>query len=422
MGYDIDPHCSVCDSAFDTVRHRGLLCCNIEDQVMANIGPEILNKVIDDSNMLATNRLMFPKPVVVSKPVETTTCYFVNMGPDDYFVPADGEVFSDGSCLHPRHGPLSRAGYAAVQVDSDGNIIKDLYGCVGRNLPQTPLGSEFAGLSAALDNSLGCTLVMDCQAVISSWRLGFGSAMVRGTSFDHWWKTLLNRHIVPTSRIDKVIKVKAHRHRNQVGDDPAELVRYHGNALADKLAKEGAAFQPSDPIEVQEYLVLHKEVTVVARHLVKTLTDDRVGHLVGISSCTRTTRHKRKRHFNTNGHDFVWRYTTWVCSVCLKRTNDPILGSSLKPCPGRSKIAACCESELNHKMWVAHMVGGGELFYCSVCYAFAETVPRALRWPCKGPPPSSYKAKGFGRIAKSRIRKSWHPNLMHRLLAPVRIN
>ena len=103
--------------------------------------------------LLATNRLLFPKPVVASKPVVNTTCYFVNMGPNDFFDPVDGEVFSDGSCLRPRHEPISRAGYAAVQVNDNGDIVKGLYDCVGRNLPQTPLGSEFAGLSASFDKS-----------------------------------------------------------------------------------------------------------------------------------------------------------------------------------------------------------------------------------------------------------------------------
>ena len=94
---------------------------------------------------------------------------YINMGPGDLFDPADGGVYGDGSCLNPASKWLARAGYAAVQVNQEGDVIRGLFGNVPSAFPQTSLAAEFVAFAnAATHASVGCEYVGDCQAVLSS--------------------------------------------------------------------------------------------------------------------------------------------------------------------------------------------------------------------------------------------------------------
>ena len=102
---------------------------------------------------------------------------FIIFGHGDHFVPSKGEVFGDGSCTHPSDPPLSRAGFAVCQVNSDADLISAIFGCIPRNLPQDSLTAEHTALSVALDNSNQAVYKGDCSNVLSSFHAGFGAAM-----------------------------------------------------------------------------------------------------------------------------------------------------------------------------------------------------------------------------------------------------
>ena len=228
-----------------------------------------------------------------------------------------------------------------MQVDDSGEIIKGVFGALGGSYPQTPLGSEYAGMSVAYDNAKGCDLVMDCQAVINGWRKGFGEAMVAGSPFDHWWKTVFARHHLPDRRIKQIVKVKAHRSLAQVPDCPIELHRFKGNAKVDEYAKLGAETHPVDQEEADEYIMRYKDVKKVAKHVVSTLALRPPGHIDIKKTGKKCRRRARLGSTHSKAHDFVWCQKTWVCAKCLDCSRCPIFVNSSSPsCAGLSVMSS----------------------------------------------------------------------------------
>eukprot|EP00972_Heterocapsa_arctica_P098323 14509558-Heterocapsa_arctica.AAC.1 len=43
------------------------------------------------------------------------------------FKPSEGPVYTDGSCFEGNWGNAARAGFSAVQIDDEGNLIKAIY-------------------------------------------------------------------------------------------------------------------------------------------------------------------------------------------------------------------------------------------------------------------------------------------------------
>ena len=424
MGYSsVDPACQKCGNAFDTVSHRCFLCVEQETKLMQTVDPNVINRIFGDNKALLTARLLFPKPIVKCLPVDKTYLEFVNLGPDDFFTPDGGEVFADGSCLWPKHPELARAGFSVVQVDDAGEVIKAVYGALGRSYPQSPLAAEYAGMSVAHDNSAQCDLVMDCAAVISLWRRGFGAAMQSGTAFDHWWKEVAARHRDPGDRIKAIHKVKAHQSIGCVPDNPVDIRRFYGNDHADRLAKLGADLQPVDQEECNLFLQNFNDIMVTAKFMVDQLCADPPGHF---QACKVGKKDRHKRGTRTGlsslrSHDFHWVNTSWTCAKCLMRTKSPLELNAVSPCPGASVMMPIFNACLGHRIWRSPIQGGGHVYFCSICWCHAECFPKRLKQKCQGPPCTKFKAKGFGRIAKARIVALWHPNGKRRIYPPVRI-
>ena len=205
-------------------------------------------------------------------------------------------------------------------------------------------------------------------------------------------------------------------------DCPVELKRFRGNERADQYAKLGADTHPVDQLEIDNYLLCHKDVKRTARHVVQTLSAAPPGHIDFRKTGRLTKRTTRRGMAHSKLHDFVWCRKVWTCTKCLMRCKNPTLVNSSSPhCESRSVMSVILSPSLKHRLWVSKIQGGGEVFYCSVCWCHAESYPRGLELLCKGPPDNHFKAKGFGRIAKSRVGASIHPNGKHRLYPPVRI-
>ena len=214
------------------------------------------------------------------------------------------------------------------------------------------------------------------------------------------------------------MKVKAHRSLAQVPDCLIELHRFKVNAKVDEYAKLGAETNPVDQEEADEY----KDVKKVAKHVVSTLALRPPGHIDIKKTSKKCVRRARLGSTHSKAHDFVWCQKTWVCVKCLVRSRCPILVNSFSPsCPGLSVMSSIFNPVLKHRIWVSRIQGGGEVFYCSICWCHAECFRRGLKYVCKGPPDNQFKAKGFGRISRSRIKASMHPNGKHRLHPPVRV-
>ena len=110
-----------------------------------------------------------------------------------------------------------------------------------------------------------------------------------------------------------------------------------------------------------------------------------------------------------DSHDLVWYRDAWTCCKCLTKIRP---SSSLKQfnstCSGSSLLDEVLSNQSGHDLQFALVEGGGVVYFCSTCFAIAETVPRKLSKPCSrvlGP---------FGPTAKSRIRRGLHPGDVHR--------
>eukprot|EP00973_Karenia_brevis_P085681 11885605-Karenia_brevis.AAC.1 len=91
----------------------------------------------------------------------------------DTFRVHDGEIWLDGSCADPSDIFLARAGWSAVQLDPNGNLVKAVYGNVPGHIQQSAVNGEHMALKMG---AVRCedknTFYVDCQAVISNHRKG----------------------------------------------------------------------------------------------------------------------------------------------------------------------------------------------------------------------------------------------------------
>ena len=180
MGYDVDPVCPRCLAAPDTLYHRCFTCVHVESSAVEVLGNRLFQKILaQGKDSLMANRGMVPFPYLEDVPATTTSVSFIGFDPSDPsqgFTPELGDVFLDGSCLSPSVLELSRAGWGACQIDSQGQIVKAAYGLVPHPWPQTSLAGEVCSLVAALQLSHGCRAVSDCAEVVRSWQIGFPNA------------------------------------------------------------------------------------------------------------------------------------------------------------------------------------------------------------------------------------------------------
>ena len=86
------------------------------------------------------------------------------------FKECDGDVFCDGSCFFSTHSRLAAAGWACVQVDSEGNLLKAMYGCVPAHIEQTAVNAKHCALvCAASAIETRAQIACDCAAVVNGW-------------------------------------------------------------------------------------------------------------------------------------------------------------------------------------------------------------------------------------------------------------
>ena len=91
-----------------------------------------------------------------------------------FFEERHGDIYCDGSCFFPTHPKLAAAGWACVQVDCEGNLIKALYGCVPAHIEQSAVNAEHCALvcaASAIEST--ATIACDCAAVVDGWRCGY---------------------------------------------------------------------------------------------------------------------------------------------------------------------------------------------------------------------------------------------------------
>ena len=219
------------------------------------------------------------------------------------------------------------------------------------------------------------------------------------------FKSLLLALPNPSNNIICISKTKAHRNKDLVEDD--DLYEFLGNEKADELAKMGAALHVAEECDVKALKIAEKEVRAVACHVAQVLSDPK---WIEESKAKRLAQGERlKIPLRKDRHDLMWCNGAWTCCKCHTRIRQ---SSSHKQfvsvCSSASVLDEMLGAQTGHKLRYALIEGGGVVYHCGVCFAFAESVPRKLAKAC------TFEMGPYGRIAKSRINKGLHPGDVHR--------
>ena len=406
VGYSINPACPACGNAHDSVYHRCFSCPAIESRAKATVGISFFNDIIERGSLsLAGCRALGPCSPMVAKPSQCTLFGSIGMDVNQVLSPDNGPVYGDGSCFQSNLGPFSRSGWAFVQVDPAGNVLRAMYGCVPAAIPQTSLAGEHFAFWAAFENSLRCVYVGDCQHVLSAFRGGFASILASKSPHADLCKSAISRCESTSSRFVEVKKVKAHKSLDATIQAGESLSDYYGNFHADRLAKEGASFHTSVDQEVVSFKRLCKTVTELALHMIdcaEGLRADRVarfGKLERLPSGFTPLVNSN----NANPHKFIWNGKMWCCTDCLLRTTSP---PSLPPgravCRGVFPFASLLCGQNGHDLMVGRFADGARIVFCKKCWCYASAYARNLRKQCAGP----------GRVApwaKCYLSSGQHP-------------
>ena len=173
-------------------------------------------------------------------------------------IPQDGPVYTDGSCFEGSWGLAARAGYAAVQVDGAGNLVRALYAPVPAGCPQT---AAFAGhpavKQAAGHSRMPIEVAADCSPVVKCIMAGPGYATHYKRPVGGIW-----RHMQWGS-LSGAVKVKAHAEKDDASQQ-GWLRHWMGNDYADTVAKMAASMRR---LFFQDIKELGKERVMQARFL-----------------------------------------------------------------------------------------------------------------------------------------------------------
>ena len=387
MGYDIDPCCLHCHSSCDTIFHRCFSCPNVSHIARAALGEAVFDELIDNGeDCLASTRCLVAKPKMLSTPSATTLMEFVNVADGDTFSHTNGYIYGDGSCIRPAYPPLARAGWAIVQVDPMGVLLKAAYGTVPRRLEQDSLTSEHCAFSAAADLGDKAIYLGDCQEVVSaasrSWKVLLNSDCQNACI----WKSIYSRNKSLSPRIQSVCKTKAHRSESEVSD--AERVEFLGNKLADEYARLGALLHQPHDDDIINYHAARKNLKALAYHMtdcLSTMSLERIDKFGKVGKLPVNARPAGKGSI-TDSHDFFWRGKAWVCYKCLLCTASLSSGRLNEVCHVDPPFAKLIEDPRGHKIHIAILKGGGNFCFCAECFHFAAPHPRKLLAPCRGRP------------------------------------
>ena len=98
------------------------------------------------------------------------------MDENGHFDGDEGDVYVDGSCFNPTDLPLSRAGFATVQMNNDGTLHKAIYGSVPAAFRQTSLAGEYASLTVAYEMGKHARVFADCADLVRTYSIGLSRA------------------------------------------------------------------------------------------------------------------------------------------------------------------------------------------------------------------------------------------------------
>ena len=162
MGFVVGDLCPLCKGSPDGIFHRAWLCP--ERPVREKQCQEVVQAAIQagPQSILYTRGLATYKFNQNDVLKDSRTGCTENWTPFD---PEDGEVFHDGSCFDGG-SCVGRAGWAAVQINDEGNLVRGMWGNVPPDLEQTANYAEHYGFLVAAHDALPqCDFTTDCATI-----------------------------------------------------------------------------------------------------------------------------------------------------------------------------------------------------------------------------------------------------------------
>ncbi len=401
-GYIVDDVCPKCGQRGDSLHHR-VYMCDATNSELERVMPKWL--ILEARRAGPTNTFftsgLFPHPADLW-PLPATEQYAIIRNGDGN---NDGELiksmFIDGSCTTSPIRGLARAACCAVEVDINGNMVKEATMNIPAEVTQTPQSAEHGGLYLGVSQLRARTdIYTDCLGVKQLAEAG--TDKVLDARRKHGATMLLTRQADPSqwSRCNSLTWVKAHRAEEDAMDvRDAWLIR--GNAMADEAAKSALALHAEPSQEAKNTVEFYvKRFPFVAKAIGATLAQfpPAPGNMRRHPP-PRTPAEARER----GCHQWVSEGDGWRCEVCWTRCVRRRVPNYRRrqQCGGPRHVEGGRQyAARGHRIRAAD--GDPPFLYCARCGGTSLKRAYKLSRRCQEPNAS-------GRQALARIAKGLHP-------------
>ena len=390
-GYAIpDALCDVCKAAPDTSFHR-LFCCEGVPQ-LSSIRREIFSgwelQLLKDKgpSWLVARGLCRHPGDFIPLPLADGGVHFWCRDPTvDRHAVFSGKVYSDGSCLKHHLPEGTRAAWAIVTIDNEGELFAVLSGPVWCSLVQSSPAGEHAAAAALSQVVAGeTTLLSDNMGVVKT--AAQPSALALSHHRFHAGITKMARQQVGHSLVNKVLWVKAHRCGTAFVEKTEDWFDLRGNHFADVEAKKARDKHPSFkvPADVERDYELSKKVCLAAARILP--------HLPSLRSSFGRGKLERRASLlprlhpaeEISAHNWFRYEGLWRCSACLAHTHSHTSKVALGRCFGMScAVKGALSKARGH---VVYVFDASPLFVvaCKRCGIFGTRKFANFEAKCKG--------------------------------------
>ena len=306
-----------------------------------------------------------------------------------------GEVYSDGSAKGIGFPQMARAAGAVCQ-HHQGRWYR-LTVRLPRWLKPSAVAAEWwAACRGSQFMEGGSTLVLDCAAVLR----GIGHQEGRGDGTDHSDKYAGMHRLAEFGRISRLVKIQAHRSKEQALREDGHLRGWEGNDEADRAAKVGLPMVADEDSAryVRQFRSRVRLIRGTARWLAARVPDWR--------------KHVRPRQGRQAGtaegprHDYRWVHTFggWLCRGCGSFKCTAVAPEDAKLCPGPA--AKVLEAHKSHMLFRGVFGARDEVpvTWCSKCGYYTSMRVRLLQGACPGS-----GVTGALKCRKERLNGQVHP-------------
>ncbi len=436
----LTPHssCDKCGHRYDDKYHRIWECPDLDELRCKFTTPELREKAAraERGSLYWTRGIAadpWPSLVPPRRDYAEEWYFRAGIGHERNFT---GEVFSDGSAMHPKCPEARRAGWTVLQIDERGEVEKAVFGHVpaAESTTQSAGSGETYALRRAQELAVGgITTTADYQALLDGAEAGqIATTAPSRTNAAHWrgiWRAT-------DGQPPALVKVRAHRTHDEVlrSDVPGDVRAWKGNRAADQFAKKGAKMHsgPDGHAAGDRYEQQFDEHVQVCRWIGVALSQWPHAHRgTGrpkrdkYDAIAQTKAARRREAAEQHGHRLVRDRDGWRCLTCGKCAVASAGARKLTMgrCQGHtgSRIGQQGSRPAAHVLWAAEADASHvgplppDVVWCSRCGGYSSTKLYKLGTVCSGV---------LQRAAQDRLNwfnRRRHPVLKHALSVPVRL-